>query len=102
MKNKKLETILFSVAGVAAMFVILVALNYIAGLGKQRIDLTKEKLYTLSQGSKEIIGKIDGQVEIRFYCARGEKEILRAGRPMDKSAPVPKGWIDLACTRDQR
>ncbi|HEY1170392.1 MAG TPA: Gldg family protein [Verrucomicrobiae bacterium] len=75
MKNKKLETMLFSVAGVAAMFVILVALNYIAGLGKQRIDLTKEKLYTLSQGSKEILGKIDGQVEIRFYCTRGEKEM---------------------------
>lgn len=75
MKNKKLETILFSLVGVAAMFVILVGFNYIASLAKQRIDLTHEKLYTLSKGSKEIIDKIDGQVEIRFYCTRGEKEM---------------------------
>lgn len=75
MKNKKLETILFSVVGVAAMFLILVAFNYVASLGKQRVDLTKEKLYTLSKGSKEILDKIDGQVEIRFYCTRGEKEM---------------------------
>lgn len=75
MKNKKLETMLFSVAGVAAMFFILAGFNYIAAMGKQRIDLTKEKLYTLSKGSKEILGKIDGQVEIRFYCTRGEKEM---------------------------
>ncbi len=75
MKNRKLETLFFSVAGVAAMFVILVGFNYIAALGKQRIDLTKEKLYTLSDGSKEILKKIDGQVEIRFYCTRGEKEM---------------------------
>jgi len=75
MKNKKLETMLFSVAGVAAMFVILVGFNYIASLGKQRVDLTKEKLYTLSKGSKEILKKIDGQVEIRFYYTHGEKQM---------------------------
>jgi ABC-type uncharacterized transport system involved in gliding motility auxiliary subunit len=75
MKNKKLETMLYSVVGVAAMFLILVAFNYVASLGKQRVDLTKEKLYTLSKGSKEILDKIDGQVEIRFYCTRGEKEM---------------------------
>lgn len=75
MKNKKFETMMFSVVGVIAMFLLLVAVNYLASLAKQRVDLTAEKLYTLSDGSKEILHKIDGQVEIRFYCTRGEKEM---------------------------
>ena len=33
--------------------------------GIQRIDMTHEKLYTLSAGTKAILGKMDGTVEVR-------------------------------------
>ena len=75
MNKKKIEAILFSTVGVAAMLLILVAVNFIGSLCKQRIDLTKEKLYTLSAGTKAILGKLDGTVEVRFYCTQGENEM---------------------------
>src|SRR5213594_1969000 len=75
MKKKQLETLLYSVAGVAAMFLVIVALNFIFGAVKTRADLTHEKLYTLSPGTRAILKKLEGPVEIRFYCTQGEKEM---------------------------
>jgi len=70
MKKKSLQTGLFSVIGIAAMLLILVAVNYIAGLVKQRVDLTAEHAYTLSAGTKAILAKLDTPVQIRFYCSQ--------------------------------
>ena len=75
MKKKQIETFLYSIVGVGAMFLIIVALNFIFGAFKQRVDLTQEKLHTLSEGTKAILKKLDGQVEIRYYCTQGEKEM---------------------------
>jgi len=75
MKKKQLETLLYSVVGVAAMALIVIALNLIFGVAKARVDLTQENLYTLSAGTKAILKKLDTPVEIRFYFTQGEKEI---------------------------
>jgi ABC-type uncharacterized transport system involved in gliding motility auxiliary subunit len=72
MKKKTLETILYSTAGVVAMAVILIAVNVIAGAFKERIDLTKERAFTLSSGTRAILTKLDTPVKIRFYCTQGE------------------------------
>jgi ABC-type uncharacterized transport system involved in gliding motility auxiliary subunit len=72
MKNKPLEIFLYSAGGVAAMAVLLIALNFIAGSFKERVDLTKEKAYTLSAGTKAILRKLDTPVKIRFYCTQSE------------------------------
>lgn len=72
MTGKRLETILFSLGGVALMFALLVAFNVVAGLGKMRVDLTEEKLYTLTGGTKTILKNIDGEVVIRLYITQGE------------------------------
>ena len=73
MKNKKIETILYSTAGVIALFLIVLALNVITSAGKKRIDLTAEKAYTLSPGTKAILNKLDSRVTIRFYCSQGDE-----------------------------
>jgi len=75
MKKKQLETLLYSVAGVGAMFLIVVAFNYVAGAFKQRIDLTQDKLYTLSPGTKAILNRLDGPVEVRLYITQGSKDM---------------------------
>jgi len=75
MKKKQIETLLYSVAGVGAMFLIVVALNFILGAFKTRLDLTQEKAYTLSAGTRAILKKLEGPVEVRFYCTQGEKEM---------------------------
>ena len=73
MKKKRLETILYSGAGIVAMLLLLVAINLIAAQAKQRIDLTAEKAYTLSPGTRAILAKLDTPVQIRFYCTRDTK-----------------------------
>ena len=75
MKKKGLQTYLYSMAGVAAMAAILVAFNWIAARGKQRMDLTAERAYTLSEGTRKILAKLDTPVLIRFYCTRGENRM---------------------------
>ncbi len=72
MKKKQFETLLYSAVGVAAMFVVLAGFNIVAAAFKHRIDLTKEKAFTLSEGTKAILKKIDTPVKIRFYCSRAE------------------------------
>jgi ABC-type uncharacterized transport system involved in gliding motility auxiliary subunit len=74
-QKKQIELFLFSAAGVAVMFLIMVAVYVIAGAFKTRIDFTQEKLYTLSPGTKAILKKIDTPVQIRFYCTQGSKEM---------------------------
>src|ERR1700691_5120843 len=71
MKHKNLETILSSTAGVAIMFVVLLAFYVVTSAAKERIDLTSEKAFTLSPGTKKILGKLDSRVTIRFYCTQG-------------------------------
>src|SRR4051794_13702062 len=75
MKQKKFETLLYSVVGVVVMFVVIVAVNLIANAAKGRVDLTSEKLYTLSPGTKAILKKLDSPVEIRFYFSQGEARV---------------------------
>jgi ABC-type uncharacterized transport system involved in gliding motility auxiliary subunit len=70
--NKKsvFSTYLFSSVGVAIMFVIVVTVYFLSGVARERIDLTAEKLYTLSDGTRAILKKIDTPVELRFYCSQ--------------------------------
>jgi ABC-type uncharacterized transport system involved in gliding motility auxiliary subunit len=72
MQKKSLETILYSTAGVVVMLVILIALNFIAGTARARLDLTQEKAFTLSAGTRAILKKLDTPVTIRFYCTQSE------------------------------
>src|SRR5688500_2545867 len=71
--KKPTETILYSTAGVVALAVILIAFNAISSALKTRLDLTKEKVYTLSPGTKAILKKLDTPVKIRFYCTQSEQ-----------------------------
>ena len=75
MKEKKLETLVFSAVGVVVMFIIVVAVNLIASALKTRVDLTEGKIYTLSPGTKAILKKIDAPVEVRFYYSQGQSRI---------------------------
>jgi len=72
MQKKSLQTVLYSTAGILVMLVILIAFNFIAGTVRKRLDLTQEKAYTLSSGTKAILKKLDTPVTIRFYCTQSE------------------------------
>ena len=75
MKQKKFETLLYSAVGVVVMLIVVVAVNLIGKAVKGRVDLTAEKLYTLSDGTKSILKKLDSPVEVRFYFSQSEARI---------------------------
>jgi len=70
MKSKTIENILYSTVGVVAMLLIVIVVNFLAGVFRYRVDLTQEKLYTLSPGTRAILDKLDGKLKIRFYCTQ--------------------------------
>ena len=70
MQKKSLETIFYSLAGVIVMLGILIAANIITGAVPARVDLTQEKIYTLSAGTKAVLNKLDTPVKVRFYCTQ--------------------------------
>jgi ABC-type uncharacterized transport system involved in gliding motility auxiliary subunit len=69
---KRSESLIYSAAGVVILFLALVALNYLVGSAPARVDLTENKLYTLSDGTKKTLKALTAPVKIRLYESRGE------------------------------
>ena len=72
MQKKSLETIVYSTAGIIVMLVIVVALNGITGVKPVRVDMTQDKAFTLSDGTRAILKKLDTPVKVRFYCTQSD------------------------------
>jgi ABC-2 type transport system permease protein len=53
------------------LLVIVFAVNYLAAVLHARFDLTKEKRYTLSKATKELVSKLDDKVQIDVFL-KGE------------------------------
>jgi len=71
-KKNSIQSYLFSVVGVIAMFVILIAVYIISHAAAVRLDVTADKLNTLSDGTKAIVKKLDTPVQIRLYASQGK------------------------------
>lgn len=65
---------LASASGLLLLFALLVAINLVSNtvLGGARIDLTSDQLFTLSDGTKNILTKLDKEepLRLRFYFSR--------------------------------
>jgi ABC-type uncharacterized transport system involved in gliding motility auxiliary subunit len=72
---KKYEALIYSATGLAALFLILVACNYLASTVALRADLTQGRLYTLSDATRKILAKLDAPVKLRLYASKGENAI---------------------------
>jgi ABC-type uncharacterized transport system involved in gliding motility auxiliary subunit len=71
----KIDSLLYSLVGVIAVLIIIVAINILGGFFKFRTDLTENKLYTLSQGTKKILNKLDTDVVVRFYFSKDNASV---------------------------
>jgi ABC-type uncharacterized transport system involved in gliding motility auxiliary subunit len=69
---RKYDTLVYSAVGLAALFLILVAFNYLASATAVRADLTEGKLYTLSDGTRRILHELKSPVKLKLYISRGE------------------------------
>ncbi len=73
MKHRRFETPLYAVAGLAAMFVLLVAVNVIVSQFKWRGDLTQDRAFTLSDGTRKILAGLSSPVQVRFYASQSDE-----------------------------
>jgi ABC-type uncharacterized transport system involved in gliding motility auxiliary subunit len=69
--DKRTENFLYSGGGLVAAFVIVVLANLVLGAPRARVDLTQGKLYTLSEGTRSVLGKLEAPVKIRLYFSQG-------------------------------
>src|SRR5574344_1485741 len=73
--NKNFSRIGTGAAGLAVLLVIIGAVNLIIANLRLRVDLTAEKLYTLSDGSRQVLGKLENDVVLKFYFSSSSAEM---------------------------
>ena len=97
MKNSKFQTLLFSAAGVVLVFIAIVGLNLIVSPTRARVDLTADQLHTLSDGTKQILKRVDGTRTVAAIIA--ELKALFDNAPLDDDVrnflaqAQGNGWI---------
>ncbi|HXI37552.1 MAG TPA: GldG family protein [Burkholderiales bacterium] len=70
---KKYDYLIYSAVGLVALFLVLVAANFLVSRsGLPPLDLTEGKLYTLSAGTKKILQNLQSPVKLKLYASRGE------------------------------
>ncbi|MFC5698235.1 GldG family protein [Pseudomonas sp. GCM10022186] len=64
-----MKRLMYSGAGLLLIALAFLAFNMLAGLTltNARVDLTEQKLYTISDGTKKILGEIDEPINLYFF-----------------------------------
>lgn len=73
MKDTKFRSFLYSAAGVVLVLVAVVAVNFILGTARVRLDLTHDGLHTLSPGTRQILSRLakgDTDVTVNYYVSQ--------------------------------
>jgi ABC-type uncharacterized transport system involved in gliding motility auxiliary subunit len=71
MKKGNFSGLFYSAGGLVLLAVLLIAGNFLLSVIKARVDLTQGSVYTLSQGTREILSKLEAPVKIRYYYTQG-------------------------------
>src|SRR5687768_8142912 len=69
---KAYEHLVYSAIGLIALFLLLVAVNFLVSRVPGRIDLTEGNLYTLSPGTRKILANLQSPVKVKLYMSQGE------------------------------
>src|SRR3954447_24988734 len=72
MKLKKYDQLICSVVGLAALVLVLVAVNFLVSRVPARVDLTEGNLYTLSPGTRKILRGLQSPVKVKLYISQSE------------------------------
>ncbi|MFM7180812.1 MAG: GldG family protein [Verrucomicrobiales bacterium] len=79
--KKSFSVLPAAIAGIVLLVIILIGANIFVGstrAGANRLDLTENQIYTLSDGTKKILAGLDTPVTIRFYFTEGSRALPRA------------------------
>lgn len=75
MATRQLWKFTGSLVGLLALLAILIAVNILISRVRVRADLTAEKLYTLSNGTRAVLKSLDGPVTLKFFFSGGAAEV---------------------------
>ena len=64
---KPMNKIGSGIAGIALVLVIVIAANLILANARLRVDLTREHQYSLSEGTRSLLARMDREVVLKFY-----------------------------------
>jgi len=70
---RKNEALVYSAAGLVALFLILVAANYLVSFQPLKVDLTEGRVQTLSEGTKKLLRGLESPIKVKLYISRGEQ-----------------------------
>ena len=64
-----MKRIIYSGTGLLLIALVFLAFNMVTGLGlhNARLDLTEQKLYTISEGTERILGQLDEPINLYFF-----------------------------------
>ncbi|MBW7877348.1 MAG: Gldg family protein, partial [Candidatus Cloacimonetes bacterium] len=66
----KKQTFLDSATSGLVLLVALLALNVLSSQLIFKLDITEERLYSLSQGTKSILSKLEDTVHVKYYFTK--------------------------------
>ncbi len=64
-----------SLTGLLALLAVLVAVNLLLGQVRLRLDLTEDRLYTLSDGTRAVLRGLDGPVTLKLFFSSSVREV---------------------------
>lgn len=56
-----------SFSSLGILLAILILVNIVSDRYSTKLDITEEKLFSLSEGTKNILSSIDGELNIKYY-----------------------------------
>ena len=74
-QNTGFKKALLSVTSLMILFLILVLVNIMASYANVRWDATEDKSYSLSQGTRSILGSMTQPVVVKFFYSQSNPDI---------------------------
>lgn len=69
------KTLTTTASGLALLVVAIVSINVISSKLNFRMDVTQDRVYSLSEGTRKVLGKLNGETTVKFYFSRSQKEL---------------------------
>lgn len=94
-----LERNTLGIIGIVLAIVLFVSLNLLSTLTLRsaQLDLTEGKLFTLSDGTREVLSKIEEPIKLRFYASRSLTDMSPIhGNYISRVREFLQNYVDLA------
>jgi len=72
---KQVKKMTTTVSGILTLLLAIISVNFIASKLNFRFDLTQDKVFSLSEGTRNILSKLDKDIAIKLYFSRSLKDL---------------------------